>query len=143
MHHNSMITANRPAFRGLLGIVVAGVLAVTACSANTRASVNADVKSATENAAETVARNIATQQGEEQFTHAQHELAGPLSCKAVVKSGVKKIDIACTGTTKAGQAAALTGTTNELPGTSVVSLSGQFMGTVDGNAVFTTQRLGG
>ena len=42
-----------------------------------------------------------------------------------------------------GGAAVLTGTTNELPGASVVSLNGQFTGTVDGATVFTTQRLGG
>jgi hypothetical protein len=60
-----------------------------------------------------------------------------------VESGVAKIDINCTGTTKAGGAAALTGTTNELPGASVVSLNGQFTAVVDGTTVFNTQRLGG
>jgi Tfp pilus assembly protein PilV len=60
-----------------------------------------------------------------------------------VQAGLAKIDISCTGTTKAGGAAALTGTTNELPGASVVSLNGQFAGTVDGSTVFSTQRLGG
>ena len=45
--------------------------------------------------------------------------------------------------TKAGGAATLTGSTNEIPGASVVSLDGQFTGAVDGTTVFTTQRLGG
>jgi len=95
------------------------------------------------NAAEALARNIATQQGEEQFKNAGHELDGPLTCDAAVKEDVSKIDINCTGTTKDGGAAALTGSTNEIPGASVVSLDGDFTGTVDGTSVFTTQSLGG
>ena len=42
-----------------------------------------------------------------------------------------------------GEAAALTGTTAEIPGASVVELEGEFTGTVNGTQVFTTQRLGG
>ena len=51
--------------------------------------------------------------------------------------------IDCTGTTADGGAAALTGTTTEVPGASVTSLEGDFAGTVDGAEVFTTQTLGG
>jgi hypothetical protein len=98
---------------------------------------------ATTDAAEALARTIATQQGEEQFKNAGHELATDLTCEATVQDGVSKIDISCTGTTKAGGAAVLTGTTNEIPGASVVTLDGQFTGTVDGQEVFSTQRLGG
>ncbi len=57
--------------------------------------------------------------------------------------GVDQIDISCTGTTQDGGAAELTGHTNEIPGASVVTLDGEFTGTVDGEEVFTTQRLGG
>ena len=134
--------------------MVAAALAVTGCSSDTRASVTSDLRSAATDignvagqaadaAAEALARNIATQQGEEQFKNAGQELSGPLTCEAKVQAGVAKVDISCTGTTKAGAAAALTGTTSELPGASVVSLNGQFTGTVDGATVFTTQRLGG
>jgi hypothetical protein len=135
-------------------VMVAAALATTGCNSDSRASLATDLQSAATDianaagqiataAAETLARNIATQQGEEQFKNAGHELAGPLTCRAQVQAGLAKIDISCTGTTKAGGAAALTGTTNELPGASVVSLNGQFAGTVDGSTVFSTQRLGG
>jgi hypothetical protein len=134
--------------------LVAAALAGAGCSSDTRASVVSNLESAATDvanaagdvanaAAESLARNIATQQGEEQFKNAGQELAGPLTCTAKVQSGVAKLDINCTGTTKGGGAAVLTGTTNELPGASVVSLNGQFTGTVDGTTVFTTQRLGG
>lgn len=136
------------------GVMVAAALAIAGCSSDSRSSLATDLQSAATDignaadqvanaAAETLARNIATQQGEEQFKNAGQELSGPLTCEAKVQDGVAKIDISCTGTTKAGGAAALAGTTNELPGASVVSLDGQFTGTVDGNEVFTTQRLGG
>jgi hypothetical protein len=137
-----------------LVVVAAAALVVPACSSDTRSSIQTDLQTAasevgnaiddaTKDAAEALARNIATQQGEEQFKNAGHELASDLTCEATVQDGVSKIDINCTGTTKTGGAAALTGTTSEIPGASVVTLDGQFTGTVDGQEVFTTQRLGG
>ena len=136
------------------GVMVAGALVFAGCTSDTRASLTTDLQTAaseignaagqvTDAAAETLARNIATQQGEEQFKNAGQELDGPLVCEAKVEDGVAKIDINCTGKTKAGGAATLTGATNELPGASVVSLNGQFTAMVDGTTVFTTQRLGG
>ena len=136
------------------GVIVAAALTMSGCSSSSRASITSDLQSvataignaagdAANAAAEALARNIATQQGEEQFKNAGYELAGPLTCQAKVQAGVAKIDINCTGTTKAGGAAILTGTTNEIPGASVVTLDGQFMGTVDGATIFNTQRLGG
>jgi hypothetical protein len=136
------------------GVMVVAALAIGGCSSDTRASLATDLQSAAtdianaagdvaDDAAEALARNIATQQGEEQFKNAGQELDGPLTCEAKVQDGVAKIDITCTGTTKTGGVASLTGATNELPGASVVSLDGDFTGTVDGATVFTTQRLGG
>jgi hypothetical protein len=136
------------------GAMVAAVLTIVGCSEDTQDAVESDVESAVtevgdalgeaaDDTGEALARTIATQQGEEQFNNAGHELAGPLTCEATVQDGVAKIDISCTGTTQAGGAAALTGTTNEIPGASVVTLDGDFVGTVDGAEVFTTQRLGG
>jgi hypothetical protein len=129
------------------GLIIAAALAVAGCSSDTRASLGTDIGNAvgqaTNATAELLARNIATQQGEEQFKNAGQELAGPLACEAKVQDGVAKIDINCTGTTKAGGAAALTGATSEIPGASVISLNGDFTATVDGAMVFTTQRLGG
>ena len=136
------------------GLVIAAALVFTSCSSDTKASIETDLRSAatdianaagdaTNAAAEALARNIATQQGEEQFKNAGKELDGPLTCEAKVQDGVDKIDINCTGKTKDGGVATLTGTTNELPGASVVSLNGDFTGAVDGKTVFNTQRLGG
>jgi hypothetical protein len=136
------------------GLIVAAALTIAGCSSDDRASIATDLQTAAtdivnaagdaaNNAAEALARNIATQQGEEQFKNAGQELDGPLTCTAKVQDGVAKIDIDCIGKTKAGGAATLTGTTNEIPGASVVSLDGQFTGAVDGTNVFTTQRLGG
>ena len=134
--------------------LVVAALAVAGCSSDTRASVVSNLQSAATDlanvagdaadaAAEVLARNIATQQGEEQFKNAGQELAGPLTCTAKVQSGFAKLDINCTGTTKNGGEATLAGTTNEIPGASVVSLNGEFTGAVDGTTVFATQRLGG
>jgi hypothetical protein len=134
--------------------VLTGALAIASCSSDTRSSIETDVRSAASDvadaaddavndAAEALARNIATQQGEEQFNNAGHELDGPLTCEATIADGVSEIEISCTGTTQAGGAAALTGTTDEIPGASVVELEGQFSGTVDGTEVFNTSSLGG
>jgi hypothetical protein len=134
--------------------MMAAVLAIGGCSSDDRASIATDLQTAASDvanaagevandAAEALARNIATQQGEEQFKNAGQELDGPLTCEATVQDGVAKLDITCSGTTKAGGAATLTGTTTEVPGASVVALDGEFTGMVDGASVFTTQRLGG
>ena len=129
-------------------------LVFAGCSSETRDSIESDVESVVtevgeaiddvaKDAAEALARTIATQQGEEQFKNAGHELEGDLKCEAATQDGVDKIDVNCTGTTKAGGAAILTGTTNEIPGAAVVELDGQFVGTVDGAEVFNTESLGG
>lgn len=136
------------------GAFVGALLVFPACSEESQDAVRADVESAvtevgevvdeaSDDAGEAVVRNIATQQGEEQFANAGHPLDGPLTCEATVQDDVAAIDVSCTGTTQAGGTAALTGTTSELPGASVVSLEGTFTGTVDGQEVFTTERLGG
>ena len=92
------------------GVVVLGaVLALSGCSSKTKASLSSDAKnvgsdvagaagSAVNSAAEVLARNVATQQGEQQFKGAGQELSGPLSCAAKVQDGVTKVDITCTGT---------------------------------------------
>jgi hypothetical protein len=121
----------------------ATILALGACSANTREAIKNDVESATNSAAETAARNFATQQGEEEFKNSGNELSGPLTCSAKVKEDAANVVISCTGTTKAGGAATLLGTSDELPGASVISLNGQFVGAVDGVPAFEKAKLGG
>jgi hypothetical protein len=97
----------------------------------------------TQDAAEAAARNLASEHGEDEFDAAGHDIEGDLSCEADASEGGDAIDITCTGTTDSGGAAELTGTTSELPGASATELEGDFTGTVDGEEVFTTDRLGG
>ena len=136
--------------------LLAGValFAAVGCSDDTQDSISTDVGSAVtavgdavgetaDDAAEMLARNIATQQGEEQFTNAGHPLESDLECTATVTDGADEIVIDCTGIAADGKVASLTGTTDEIPGASVVSLSGSFVGTVDGQEVFATDQLGG
>jgi hypothetical protein len=113
--------------------------AVSSAATDVRKGVDA----ASRSAAETLARNIATEQGEEQFKNAGYELNGKLTCDASAEDSATEVAVNCTGTTKTGKAAKLTGTTNELPGASATELDGSFTGTVDGQQAFTTQRLGG
>ena len=93
-----------------IAILATGLLAASGCSSDTRDSIKTDVQSAASdvqnaaddalnNAAEVVVRNLATQQGEEQFQNAGHTLEGPLTCEAKVEDGVSKVDVNCTGTT--------------------------------------------
>lgn len=135
-------------------LILAPALFLAACSTETRSSIETDLRnagtdvvnavdSAADDATEAVARNVATQQGEQQFKDTGHELDGPLTCEAEIEAGRSNVTINCTGTTKTGEAAALTGATAEIPGASVVELEGEFTGTVNGTQVFTTQRLGG
>jgi hypothetical protein len=95
------------------------------------------------NAAEVAARNVASIQGAEAFETAGYPIDGDLSCTAEVGDGLTEITIDCTGTTEDGGDAELTGSTSELPGASITELDGSFIGTVDGDEVFSTENLGG
>ena len=141
--------------RAGIAVVALSVLGVTACDDDDREDIGNAVDTlvdeageaideATRDAAELAVRNFATQQGEEQFTNADHPLddAG-LSCDATITDGVEGVDVTCTGMTQDGGAAELTGTTSEIPGASITELEGTFTGTVDGEVVFETESLGG
>lgn len=98
----------------------------------------------TNDAAEAAVRNLATQQGEEQFADAGHPLDGDgLTCEASVDTDASNVSVSCTGTTEDGGIAELTGATDELPGVSITELGGSFTGTVDGAEVFDVDALGG
>lgn len=139
--------------RGLL-LAPFALLALGACSEESRDSIRSDAENlgdeagealddAEKDAVELLARNIATEQGEEQFNDAGNALDGKLSCEATVGDDVGKVTVSCTGTTQDGGEAALEGETDEIPGASVTELEGSFVGTVDGEEVFTADRLGG
>ena len=146
-----MTTTRKYRFALLAGVAL---FAAAGCSEDTQDSISTDVRTAVtevgdaidetaDDAAELAARNIATQQGEEQFTDAGYPLEGDLECTAVVVDGADEMTIDCTGMAADGKVATLTGTTDEIPGASGVSLSGSFVGMVDGQEVFTTEQLGG
>jgi FlaG/FlaF family flagellin (archaellin) len=133
-------------------IVLAGTAA--ACDDDTQDSVEEDVESAvtevvdaldeaSEDVVELAARNFASAQGEQEFEAAGHEIEGDLACEADATSDLTAVEIDCTGTTVDGGEASMTGTTSEFPGASFNELDGDFVGTVDGAEVFSTERLGG
>ena len=150
------MTTRPPARRRTISALAATVLAVSAaaCSDDTRESVEEDVESAitevvdvldeaSEDAVELAARNFASVQGGQEFENAGHPIDGDLSCEADATDDLTAVDIDCTGTTVDGGEASLTGTTSEFPGASFDELDGDFVGTVDGTEVFSTERLGG
>jgi hypothetical protein len=102
------------------------------------------VDEAATDAAELVVRNLAAEQGEQQFEDAGFPLDDQgLACEATVADGLDAVEVSCTGTTQDGGSAEMTGSTDELPGASVTELEGSFTGTVDGTEAFSTDTLGG
>jgi hypothetical protein len=102
------------------------------------------VDEAAADAAEAAVRNLAAEQGEEEFADSGNPLNDDgLTCEATASDGLDSVKVDCTGTTEDGKKAALTGATNELPGESITEVEGNFTGTVDGSDVFTTDKLGG
>lgn len=136
----------------LTTIALAGTVA--SCDDDTQDSLEDDVESAVTgvvgavddvsgDAVELAARNFASAQGEQEFEAAGHTIDGDLVCEADASDDLTAVEIDCTGTTVEGGEAALTGTTSEFPGASFDELDGDFVGTVDGDEVFSTERLGG
>jgi hypothetical protein len=96
-----------------------------------------------DDAAEAIARNIAAQQGEDEFEAAGVDVEDELACEAVVTDAADAVEITCTGTSEDGRELALQGVTSEIPGASVTELEGNFAGTADGEEVFLVDTLGG
>jgi hypothetical protein len=101
------------------------------------------VDEASTDAVEATARNIASAQGEDEFSNADIDIEGDLTCEANADEGTDAVDISCTGTSTDGRDLALEGTTDEIPGASVTELEGSFVGTADGDEVFSVDTLGG
>ncbi len=114
--------------------VAAGDAAETASSA---------VGDIADGAVELAARNLASAQGEDEFSAAGFEVDGDLRCEAEATGDRSAIQISCTGTSTDGSALVLEGTTSEMPGASLTELEGAFTGTADGNEVFVVETLGG
>jgi hypothetical protein len=101
------------------------------------------VDEASNDAIEVTARNIASAQGEDEFSAAGIDIEGDLTCEASADEEADAVDISCTGTSTDGQDLALEGTTDEIPGASVTELEGSFVGTAGGEEVFSVDTLGG
>lgn len=101
------------------------------------------IDEASNDAIEATARNIASAQGEDEFSDADIDIEGDLTCEATADGEADAVDISCTGTSTDGQDLALEGTTDEIPGASVTELEGSFVGTADGDEVFSVDTLGG
>jgi len=134
--------------------VVALAASAAACDDDTQDSVEEEVESVvtdvvdaidevSEDAVELAARNFASQQGSQEFEDAGHPIDGDLICEADATSDLTAVEISCTGTTVDGGDASLSGTSSEFPGVSFDELDGDFVGSVDGTEVFSTERLGG
>jgi hypothetical protein len=101
------------------------------------------VDEASSDAVEATARNIASAQGEDEFSAADIDIEGDLTCEATADEAAGAVEISCSGTSTDGQDLALEGTTDEIPGASVTELEGSFVGTADGEQVFSVDTLGG
>jgi hypothetical protein len=101
------------------------------------------VDEASSDAVEATARNIASAQGEDEFSAADIDIEGDLTCEATADEAADAVEISCSGTSTDGQDLALEGTTDEIPGASVTELEGSFVGTADGEQVFSVDTLGG
>ncbi|HVQ87148.1 MAG TPA: hypothetical protein VMT88_03105 [Actinomycetes bacterium] len=87
---------------------------------------------------ELLVRTAASNQGPGVFAKYGADISGPLSCTSSQQSD--GVQVSCTGTTLDGKAVQLTGTASSLAGGS--SPTGSFVGTVDGQQVFSVSCLG-
>lgn len=103
----------------------------------------AAIDDATQDAVEAAARNLASAQGEDEFSSNGVEVEGDLECEATTNGDNSALDVSCTGTSTDGKELAMEGTTSEMPGASLTELEGTFTGTADGSEVFSVDTLGG
>jgi len=101
------------------------------------------VDEATNDAVEVTARNIASAQGEDEFSANNVDVDGDLACEANADQGADAVKISCIGTSTDGKDLAIEGQTDEIPGASVTELEGLFVGKADGKEVFSVDTLGG
>ena len=87
---------------------------------------------------ELLVRTASSVQGQVALAKLGAQVSGPLSCtSAQTDAGVT---VSCTGTTVDGKPVAVSGTATSLPGGNAVK--GNFVGTVAGQQVFTSDCLG-
>ena len=114
---------------GLLVVLVAG--AMTACTEEQRDEV-----------AEVAARTIAAEGGEEGFANEGIEVDGDLECTATSEGGAERVAVSCTGTGVDGEELAVEGDLRVQIGDDGDSARGSFVGTADGEEVFSEECVG-
>lgn len=103
----------------------------------------AAIDDATQDAVKMAARNLASAQGEDEFSSNGVEVEGDLECEATSNGDNSALDVSCTGTSTDGKSLSIEGTTSEMPGASLTELEGSFTGAADGEEVFSVDTLGG
>ena len=92
--------------------------------------------------AEVVARTIAAQGGEEGFANEGIEVDGDLECTATSEGGAERVAVSCTGTGVDGEELAVEGDLRVQIGDNGDSARGSFVGTADGEEVFSKECIG-
>src|SRR4051812_37045067 len=121
----------RPFRPQLLLVPALGLALLGACGDddvdNTAKDVGSAVDESSNDAVEVAARNIASAQGEDEFSAHQIEVEGDLTCEANADEGADAVNISCTGTSTDGKDLTIDGATSEIPGASVTELEGKFV----------------
>lgn len=93
--------------------------------------------------AEIAARNAASAAGTAAFEQQGLEVSDVLECTANSTGGAKELSVTCTGASDDGKELALEGTVSaEEQDVNVDAIRGSFVGTVDGEEVFSEDCLG-
>jgi hypothetical protein len=91
---------------------------------------------------ELAARNLAAQAGEEEFQNAGLDVEGTLNCTATSQGGADEVEIRCTGTSADGKQLLLEGTLLAQQGDVGDVARGEFVGTADGEEIFSESCVG-
>jgi hypothetical protein len=108
----------------------AGLLALGGCSGAAEDKVT--------EVTDVIVNTAASTRGQAQFVSSGVQISSPLSCDT--QPSADDFTISCTGTSSEGKKLSMTGTATSMPGGT--SLVGSFVGSADGQQVFSTECLG-
>lgn len=125
--------------RSILRTTFSAVLVVGTLAACTEAQQEEIV----DDTAEIAARNAASAAGTAAFEQQGLEVSDVLECTANSTGGAKELSVTCTGASDDGKELALEGTVSaDEQDINVDAIRGSFVGTVDGEEVFSEDCLG-
>ena len=125
------MTSSGLARAGLIIVLVAGGLG--ACS---------EGQELVDDTAELAARTIAAEGGEEGFANAGIEVDGDLECTSTSEGGADRVSVTCTGSGVDGEELAVEASVVMQGGDSGDEARGTFVGTADGEEVFSEECIG-